>query len=174
MMPNTYTCALLHVQALDFLNPLVEKLQDSEKQSCFDAISKLRNPTQCWTEFLKPQLDAQSDEGVGEDDPDPLDIPETALDSLKSGFNKATGALLDLMFDLMCGRYLQACTQLSSSAEKLPKLIAMESQGGNASDASDLPKDLKKLIQHILLVVQNFDTSAESVFQLEVPCQHHH
>lgn len=105
---------------------------------------------QCWAEFLKPQLESQSDEGVqGEDDPDPVDIPESALDSLKSGFNKATGALLDFIFDLMRGSYLQACIDLSSSPDKLPKLVAMESQGGNASDAPDLSKDLKKLVQHI-------------------------
>ena len=135
-----------------------------------DAILKLRNPTQCWAEFLKPQLESQSDEGVqGEDDPDPVDIPESALDSLKSGFNKATGALLDFIFDLMRGSYLQACIDLSSSSEKLPELVALESQGGNAPDPPDLSKDLKKLIQHIVLVVQNFDTNVKSVSGSSLP-----
>eukprot|EP00435_Cladocopium_sp_Y103_P066722 s117_g29.t1 len=151
------------LEALDFLHPLVEKLPDSEKQSCLDAILKLRDPMNLWTEFLKPQMEAQSDEGVGEDDPDPVDVPESALDSLKSSFNKATGALLELIFDLMRGSYFQACIDLSSISEKLPKLVAMESQGGNASDAVDLSKDLKKLVQHVVLVVQNYDTNVKSV-----------
>jgi hypothetical protein len=136
-------------QALDFLHHLVEKLADSEKQSCVDAILKLRDPMQCWTEFLKPQLEPQSDEVECEDDPEPVDVPESALDALKSRFNQATGVLFDLIFDLMRGSYLQACIDLSSSPDKLPKLVAMESQGGNASDAPDLSKDLKKLVQHI-------------------------
>lgn len=150
-------------QVLDFLSPLADKLPDKEKESCRAAITNLTDPLHCWHNFLQPSSQ-DGDAVLCEDDPEPLDASTSALDTLKSGFNKATGSLLDLILDLMRGNYLPGLIELSGASEKLSKLIAQDMKAGKSCDGeAEVGKDLKKLLQHIILVVQGFDTNTKSV-----------
>lgn len=137
---------------------------DTQQTKCKDAIATMRSPLLFWEKILFPELQQQSQgEGSHEDDPEPLNASGSVLETMKAEYNKATGNLLHLIFDLMRGNYFQACVDLSSGSDKFSKLVSCEASAVDGTNAKELPKDLKSLISHVMQVVQGFDTHAKSV-----------
>ena len=97
-------------KVLDFLCPLIEKQPETEKALILDALAKIKQPMTCWTEFLEGNGQSAADDEPEEPEEE---VQLTAMETLKSQFSKPMGALLDLCLDLVRGRYLEACRDLS-------------------------------------------------------------
>eukprot|EP00438_Fugacium_kawagutii_P000049 Skav202750 [mRNA] locus=scaffold3516:24380:31633:+ [translate_table: standard] len=146
-----------------FLIPLKDKLPEAESKKLDAAIGSLIDPRQCWTKFLETERarDGLIIKEEDEAEPEPASAETTALDSLKGDFNKATGSMLDLFFDMMQGKYLNDCRKLGAENVKLAQLVseaANHSQGDSKSETAPC-----ELVKAICLVVQGFDTNAKSV-----------
>ena len=124
-------------------------------------LAKLRDPMCLWNEFLKGASGGAKAEVVGEDDEDITEYTgfegaNGPLEAWKQKFNKTTGQLLDFVFDLMQGKFLDDLRELCKQNEKFAKIMAM------AKDDSEKFKGYDLLTQ-ISIVVQAFDTGAKSV-----------
>ncbi|CAJ1367828.1 unnamed protein product, partial [Effrenium voratum] len=154
--------------AFDLLSQLQRKLPEADGQRLVSAMKRIQDPIECCRSFLETAKGHQGDDApLGEDDvgeEEAAAAPETsALETLKSTFNKATGGLLDLMFDLMSGKHLDACRELSREPGKISKLVQQTAQQSEELDSMQLSKDTKAFLQCLVVVVQSFDHSAKSV-----------
>ena len=149
-------------QVFDFLMPLVQKLPESDQKDALTVLGKLRDPMCLWHEFLKlADGEGKPSEVLAEDDDD---VAEPAgveggngpLEAWKQKFNKSTGQLLDFVFDLMQGKYLDDFRELCKENEKIARIVAV------AKDDAEKFKG-NELLTQISIVVQAFDTAAKSV-----------
>ena len=144
-------------KVLDFLCPLIEKQPETEKALILDALAKIKQPMTCWTEFLEGNEQSAADDEPEEPEEE---VQLTAMETLRSQFSKPMGALLDLCLDLVRGRYLEACRDLSMQQEKLGKLISQEANPSKSGEEpTAMSKELKGMIHILVIVVQGFDTT---------------
>ena len=155
------------MQAFDFVAPLLQKLPEQESQKCASIITNIGNPEKCWLDFFVPEA---SEAGVfQEDDEDQEEvlcaIGESKLNSLKGEFNKATGSLLELLVELMRGRYLADCRKLAKDNVKLAKAVSEVAVQAVPADGEEDSSSCSSLgfVKAMFLVVQAFDTSTKSV-----------
>lgn len=158
-------CHFCALQVGNFLLPLKDKLPEIEAKKCHDAIRTLLDPRKVWSQFLETECQQHGLLIKEEDDEDratAAPAEETsALDTLKAGFNRATGLMFDLFFGLMRGKYIDDCRTLSSQNVKLSKAVsdaARSSQDDNKSEPA-----VTELVKALCLVVQSFDANAKSV-----------
>ena len=153
------------MQAFDFVAPLLQKLPEQESQKCASIITNIGNPEKCWLDFFVPEA---SEAGVfQEDDEDQEEvlcaIGESKLNSLKGEFNKATGSLLELLVELMRGRYLADCRKLAKDNVKLAKAVSEVAVQAVPADGEEDSSSCSSLgfVKAMFLVVQAFDTSTK-------------
>ena len=147
----------------DFLHPLLQKMPESDSKKCADVMADIRNPLKCWQTFLHAESEVGDAETLQEDEVAEATAAEDAnrneLEKKKADFNKATGALLELLVDLMRGKHLEDCKELANNETKISEAVsqaARQSQQSQQSSANDLIKSL-------CTVVQAFDTSNKSI-----------
>ena len=159
-------CRHASLQVFEFVAPLIRKLPDAEAQKCAEVVEDLHNPLQCWETYIKGGLEADGDgeEHILQEDEDPAqtkaDGEVRPLDTAKAQFNKATGSLLDLLLDLMQGKYFEDCRKLSQTALPIAKLAAeaASNEGNGKKDCESI-----ELVKALCLLVQSFDTSGKSI-----------
>ena len=160
-MFNNFT-ALLD-QVFGFLGPLCNKLPEAESKKCQTALDRIFSPELCWNDFLQKQHECKEGDIVHEDDLDDAApaaeaLEDTsAIDALKAEFNKATGGMLDLLLDLMRGKYLEDCRSFSQEQQKVAQAVS-SAAAAEKNATSDL-----ELVKCLCVVVHAFDTSTKSV-----------
>lgn len=145
-------------------------MPEADGKKFADALLRILNPQVCWTDFLQSQMAACTDAAIQEDD-DPIaaaaaEQPElSTLDTLKADFNKATGALLELLLELMQGKHMDDCRLLSQENVKVSSAVSEAAQAAQAAHKEQKANETKtlELIKCLCLVVQSFDTSTKSV-----------
>ena len=99
-------------------------MPDAEGKKLADALLRILDPEVCWADFLQSQLSACTDVVIQEEEDEiaapAAEQPElSALDTPKADFNKATGALLELLLELMQGKHMDDCRSLSQDNVKI-------------------------------------------------------
>ena len=148
------------LQAFDFLMPLQNKMPDAESKKCANALLRILDPEVCWADFLQGQMSACTDVVIQEEEDEiaapAAEQPElSALDTLKADFNKATGALLELLLELMQGKHMDDCRSLSQDNVKLSHAVSEAAQAAQKEQKGCETKPLE-LIKCLCLVVQSF------------------
>eukprot|EP00435_Cladocopium_sp_Y103_P014364 s1151_g3.t1 len=159
-------CAVV-LEAFDFLAPLKDKLPDAESKKCADALSRILDPDVCWTDFLQGQMPDCTTLVMQEEDEKLAapaeETPELSkFEALKADFNKATGAMLELLMNLMQGKYMEDCKLLSQENTKLSHAVAEAAQAVQREEKGGEKKPLE-LIKCLCLIVKSFDTNTKSV-----------
>ena len=147
--------------------PLQNKMPDAESKKCANALLRILDPEVCWADFLQGQMSACTDVVIQEEEDEiaapAAEQPElSALDALKADFNKATGALLELLLELMQGKHMDDCRSLSQDNVKLSHAVSEAAQAAQKEQKGCETKPLE-FIKCLCLVVQSFDTSTKSV-----------
>ena len=155
----------------DFLCPLVQKLSEPEAAKCKTVFEQIMSPMACWENFLKVYSEAGGEVAVAETEAPETAVPEqSALDKVKADFNKATGSLLELLVDLMQGKYLDDCRELAKDDNaKISEIVSQAAQASQASQSSQNDKacDLAKAL---CTVVQGFDVNHSKSISLASAC----
>ena len=143
---------------------MVAKLTDPERAKLEPVLKELRDPGTCWAKYLS-QPDAEQGP-IGEDDLDMGEestacaVPQSAIGAVKEGFNKAIGMLLDLVLDLMSGKFFPDCRMIASYDPGQGLLKAML-QAQSADEHDDVSNC--SLVQQLKIIVEKFENSSKSV-----------
>ncbi|CAE7220504.1 MPK1 [Symbiodinium sp. CCMP2592] len=156
---------MLVVQVFDYAAKLAKKLPEPDKVKLTGILAELRCPSTCWEKYL---CHADADQGAaGEDDMDGEDpedverpVPQSKIGAVKEGFNKAIGMLLDLLLELMSGKYYKDCCMLASSEDGLAKALTAAQLG--SSDDTEHEEPCARITQ-MKIIVDKFDNSTKSV-----------
>ncbi|CAE6915014.1 unnamed protein product [Symbiodinium sp. CCMP2592] len=156
---------MLVVQVFDYAAKLANKLPEPDKVKLTGILAELRCPSTCWEKYL---CHADADQGAaGEDDMDGEDpedverpVPQSKIGAVKEGFNKAIGMLLDLLLELMSGKYYKDCCMLASSEDGLAKALTAAQLGSSDDTEHEEPC---ALITQMKIIVDKFDNSTKSV-----------
>ena len=151
-------------EVFDYAAKLVAKLPQTDKVKLEKIMADLRCPVRCWELFLH---EADADQApIGEDDLDmepdeaPRPVPQSKIGAVKEGFNRAIGMLLDLLLELVSGKYYKDCCTLASGDDGLAKALTV------AQSAEEAEKDEAascSLINQLKIIVDKFDNSTKSV-----------
>ena len=149
-------------QVFDYAAKLVAKLPDTERVKVSKVIADLRCPVTCWENFLH---EADSDQGaVGEEDLEMEDaaraVPQSKIAQVKENFNKSIGMLLDLLLELMSGKFYKDCCRLASGEDGLAKALT---QAQNSAEAANNEAASCSLITQLKVIVEKFDNTNKSV-----------
>lgn len=156
------------MQAFDFVAPLLQKLPEQEAQKCATVVANICKPEQCWLDFFVPEASEAGilqEEGEEQEEAPAAILGANKLNSLKAEFNKATGALLELLVDLMRGEYLADCRTLAKENVKLAQAVSeVAVQAVPADDQQDSSScSSLGFVKNLYLVVQAYDTNTKSV-----------
>ena len=108
-------------QVFEYALKLMSKLPEPERQKASAVVTDLLKPQTCWEKFVAPgQKTTAESTSIQEDDVDMeenmISVPQGPLATVKESFNKSTGALLELLLDVMCGKYYSDLQELASSS----------------------------------------------------------
>ncbi|CAE7431728.1 Cdkl4 [Symbiodinium sp. CCMP2592] len=156
---------MLVVQVFDYAAKLANELPEPDKVKLTGILAELRCPSTCWEKYL---CHADADQGAaGEDDMDGEDpedverpVPQSKIGAVEEGFNKAIGMLLDLLLELMSGKYYKDCCMLASSEDGLAKALTAAQLGSSDDTEHEEPC---ALITQMKIIVDKFDNSTKSV-----------
>ncbi|CAE7443871.1 MPK1 [Symbiodinium sp. CCMP2592] len=152
-------------RVFDYAAKLANKLPEPDKVKLTGILAELRCPSTCGEKYL---CHADADQGAaGEDDMDGEDpedverpVPQSKIGAVKEGFNKAIGMLLDLLLELMSGKYYKDCCMLASSEDGLAKALTAAQLGSSDDTEHEEPC---ALITQMKINVDKFDNSTKSV-----------
>ena len=150
-------------QVFEYALKLMSKLPEPERQKASAVVTDLLKPQTCWEKFVAPgQKTTAESTSIQEDDVDMeenmISVPQGPLATVKESFNKSTGALLELLLDVMCGKYYSDLQELASSSH-LGGLFKAVQAVEHAQTGSKSPELLKQL----QLVTSQFDGHSKSV-----------
>lgn len=146
-------------QVLDYARKLCGKLPEAEKAKLDTVLDELSDPQVCWTKFLSEGY-AKMDAPIEEEDEDQVDcgeLPQTYLASVKEKFNKATGSMLDLLLQVMSGKFLEDCRSLATANATFAQALAAADREG---------QDSCGLVKQFQVVLTQFEGNSKSVVAL--------
>ena len=156
-------------QVFDYAAKLAAKLPEVEQVKLSKVMADLRCPVTCWENFLRQadtEQGAVTEEDLEMEAEDERAIPQSKIAAVKENFNKSIGMLLDLLLELMSGKYFQDCCLLASSEDGLAKALT---QAQCSSDSADDPAASCNLISQLKIIVEKFDNSHKSVGPSSAP-----
>ena len=148
-------------QVLDHARKLGGKLPDAEKAKLDTVLDEMSDPQMCWTKFLSEGY-AKVDAPIEEEDEEQVDcaeLPQTYLASVKDKFNKATGSMLDLVLQVMAGKFLEDCRSLATANVTFARALAEAADGEGRQDSCELVKQFQ-------VVLTQFEGNSKSVVAL--------
>lgn len=143
---------------MDHARKLSAKLPETEKAKLDTVLDELSDPEVCWTKFLSEGY-AKVDAPIEEDDGDQVDcaeLPQSYLAGVKEKFNKATGSMLDLLLQVMSGKFLQECRSLATANVGFAQALAVAADGQEGQDSCELVKQFQ-------VVLTQFEGNSKSV-----------
>ena len=148
-------------QVLDHARKLCGKLPEAEKAKLDEVLNELSDPQVCWAKFLSEgytKVDGPIDEDDDADQVDCAELPQTYLASVKEKFNKATGSMLDLLLQVMSGKFLQDCRSLATATTTFAQALAVAADGEG--------QDNCELVKQFQVVLMQFEGNSKSVVAL--------
>ena len=138
-------------------------MPETDAQKCADVIDKIRNPLTCWKLLMETTSEVGESEAVPEHEGANAhtDVCQSELEKFKSGFNRATGSLIELLAQLMMGHHLEDCKELAKSEVKISEAVSQAVRNSHQSQQSS--DSVTDLIKTLCTVVQSFESSHKSI-----------
>lgn len=140
----------------EYAEKLIAKLPEPELSKATVALEDLLWPHRCWEKFLRPDEKAQVESVFCQEEDFDYEcsavVPTGAMALVKENFNKATGLLLDILLNIVSGKYFSDCQELAAQSGGMIK--ALQKMG--SQEDFELLKGLK-------IVTDMFDGQSKSI-----------